>query len=64
MKKELIKITSTIVVAISFLTAIYAIGVLDGRKNQQYEMAQELCKYAEYDFCKVETYKIQIKKGK
>lgn len=64
MKKELIKITSVIIGAITLLTAIYAIGVSDGRKNQQYEMAQELCKYAEYDFCKVETYKIQIKKGK
>lgn len=34
-----------------------------GQDYKEQQLAQELCKYTEYNFCKVKTYKILIKKG-
>ena len=59
-KKEIFTIISIVAGVLMFATAMFSAGQ-DYREKQ---LAQELCKYAEYDFCKVETYQIKIKKGK
>ena len=59
-KKELL-------IFISILAGVfaYSFGMFSaGAEYKEKELAQELCRYAEYDFCKVESYIIRIKKGK
>ena len=43
---------------------LFAAGIIIGSKCKEDSLAQELCKYAEYDFCKVSSYQINIRKGK
>lgn len=53
--------------AIALVAGIFAYSFamfFAGQDYREKQLAQELCKYAEYDFCKVETYIIKIKKGK
>lgn len=59
-KKEILGTIGIIVGIFAYSFAMFSAGQ-DYREKQ---LAQELCKYAEYDFCKVETYQIRIKKGK
>ena len=59
-KKEIFTGIFLIAGVIMFAIAMFSAGQ-DYREKQ---LAQELCKYAEYDFCKVAEYQIKIKKGK
>ena len=59
-KKDLL-----IFIAIIMGVFAYSYGMFSaGAECKEKELAQELCRYAEYDFCKVESYIIKIKKGK
>ena len=59
-KKEILGVIGLVFGIFTYSFAMFSAGQ-DYREKQ---LAQELCKYAEYDFCKVETYQIRIKKGK
>ena len=41
---------------------VFSAGIVIGSSTKQDRLAQELCKYAEYDFCKVSSYEIFIKR--
>lgn len=62
MKRKLILISSIIINIILLLVA-YNVGYTSGELAKETRLAQTLCKYAEYDFCKVQTYQIKIKKS-
>lgn len=59
-KKEILGAITIIVGIFVYSFAMF----LAGQDYKEKQLAQELCRYAEYDFCKVETYVIKIKKGK
>ncbi len=59
-KKDILGAIALVAGILAYSFAMFSAGQ-DYREKQ---LAQELCKYAEYDFCKVETYIIKIKKGK
>ncbi len=59
-KKEIFGAIALVAGILAYSFAMFSAGA----EHKEKELAQELCRYAEYDFCKVETYQIRIKKGK